>query len=147
MKTKTIILLAGCLVALGLMFVGCSNEDASSPRTSQAPSSEVAVDHSSHDHDQPSTQLCTKCGEIKGTKECCKLEGKAKCAKCELIKGSPGCCKIKKGSSETISLCSKCGFIKDDKDCCKVEGKTRCAQCGLIKGSPGCCKIPSLEKK
>lgn len=39
--------------------------------------------------------LCAKCGEVKGSDECCKLEGKEICDKCGLIKGSPGCCKIK----------------------------------------------------
>lgn len=38
--------------------------------------------------------ICQKCGETKGTKECCNLEGKEKCSKCNLIKGSPGCCKL-----------------------------------------------------
>jgi hypothetical protein len=45
--------------------------------------------------DSGNLALCTKCGEVKGSDECCKVEGKDLCGKCGLIKGSPGCCKIK----------------------------------------------------
>ena len=38
--------------------------------------------------------LCPKCGEIKGSAKCCKLEGRGTCPKCGLFKGSPGCCKL-----------------------------------------------------
>lgn len=88
-----------------------------------------------------SVELCTKCGMVKGSSECCKMEGKTLCGGCGLIKGSPGCCQITKGSSEKVELCLKCGFIKGSAECCKTEGKTMCPKCGLVKGSPGCCKI------
>ena len=88
-----------------------------------------------------SVELCTKCGLIKGSKECCKTEGQELCAGCGLIKGSPGCCKITKGSKQKVELCLKCGFLKGSAECCKTEGKPKCSKCGLIKGSPGCCKI------
>ncbi len=91
-------------------------------------------------------QICVKCGEIKGSDECCKLEGKAKCAMCGLIKGSPGCCKIPKGQM-IVRICPKCGEIKGSDECCKLEGRTICPMCGLIKGSPGCCKIPKGQKE
>jgi hypothetical protein len=39
--------------------------------------------------------LCGKCGQIKGTDACCKVDA-PKCSKCGLAKGSPGCCKLPK---------------------------------------------------
>lgn len=42
-------------------------------------------------------ELCTGCGQIKGSDDCCK-PGQTACAKCGLVKGSPGCCKINKGA-------------------------------------------------
>ena len=42
-----------------------------------------------------SIALCVKCGQIKGSELCCKLN-QPKCSKCGLVKGSPGCCKIPK---------------------------------------------------
>jgi hypothetical protein len=39
------------------------------------------------------TTLCGKCGQIKGTDACCKVDAQ-KCTKCGLTKGSPGCCKL-----------------------------------------------------
>ena len=92
--------------------------------------------------DRTPVALCPKCGEIKGTAKCCKLEGRTKCAKCGLFAGSPGCCKIPKGTKEPVLLCLKCGEIKGSAKCCKLEGRTKCSKCGLFKGSPGCCKIP-----
>ena len=38
-------------------------------------------------------ELCSKCGQIKGSDLCCKA-GQEKCPKCGLAKGSPGCCKL-----------------------------------------------------
>lgn len=40
--------------------------------------------------------LCPKCGVIKGSAKCCKLEGRTKNPRCGLLKGSPGCCKLPK---------------------------------------------------
>lgn len=84
--------------------------------------------------------LCGKCGQIKGSDQCCK-PGQTLCAKCELAKGSPGCCLLPKGTTEDVQLCTKCGFLKGSQECCKIDGKQKCSSCGLIKGSPGCCKI------
>ena len=55
--------------------------------------------------------LCRKRGEIKGSKQCCKLEGRTKCQKCGLLKGSPGCCNLlrKQEASE------RCGERRPDK--------------------------------
>ena len=88
--------------------------------------------------DKAPLALCPKCGEIKGTAKCCKLEGRTKCAKCGLLKGSPGCCKFHAGAKTPVTLCPKCGEIKGGNACCKFEGRTKCAKCGLLKGSPGC---------
>lgn len=37
--------------------------------------------------------LCTQCGQIEGSDQCCR-PGAATCPKCGLHKGSPGCCKM-----------------------------------------------------
>ena len=87
-----------------------------------------------------SVELCTDCGQIKGTELCCK-PGQVKCAGCSLVKGSPGCCNIPKGATKA-ELCTKCGQIKSSDLCCKPN-ETKCTSCGLVKGSPGCCKIPT----
>lgn len=86
-------------------------------------------------------ELCTNCGQIKGSDLCCK-PGQAKCSDCGLVKGSLGCCKIPK-DAKTAVICAKCGQIKGTKLCCK-PGQSKCSKCGLIKGSPGCCKIPKI---
>ena len=83
--------------------------------------------------------LCTACGQIKGSPQCCK-PGQPTCSKCELVKGSPGCCVIKKGSAEPVALCKTCGQLKGSELCCK-PGQPVCSKCTLVKGSPGCCKI------
>ena len=83
--------------------------------------------------------LCTKCGQVKGSKACCK-PGVAKCAKCDLAKGSPGCCKIPAGVKQA-TLCVKCGQVKGTAACCSREA-AKCAKCGWSAGSPGCCKAP-----
>ncbi len=82
--------------------------------------------------------LCTKCGDIKGSPECCKAD-RPTCGKCGLVKGTPGCCKITKGA-ESAALCAKCGQIKGAEACCK-PGQPTCDKCGLVKGAPGCCKL------
>jgi len=96
--------------------------------------------------DSTPVALCAKCGEIKGSDKCCKLEGRTKCPKCGLLKGSPGCCKIPKELRNAVPLCPKCGEIKGSDKCCKPEGRTQCAKCRLFKGSPGCCKLPKDAK-
>lgn len=86
--------------------------------------------------------LCTKCGQIKGSDLCCK-PGQTTCADCGLVKGSPGCCNIPKGA-ESAAICAKCGQIKGTELCCKPD-QLKCEKCGLAKGSPGCCKIPPKQ--
>jgi len=84
-------------------------------------------------------ELCTACGQIKGSNLCCQ-PGQTKCDACGLVKGSPGCCNIPEGT-EKAAICTKCGQIAGTELCCKA-GQTKCDACGLVKGSPGCCKIP-----
>ena len=83
-------------------------------------------------------ELCVKCGQIKGTDQCCK-PGQTACKGCGLVKGSPGCCKIPKDAKEAI-ICQKCGQIKGTDKCCKPD-QAVCKKCGLVKGSPGCCRL------
>ena len=87
--------------------------------------------------------LCCKCGQIKGSKLCCK-PGAKKCSKCGLHKGSPGCCRLG-GAKKDVCLCTYCGQIKGSDKCCK-PGTVKCKKCGLDKGSPGCCRIKKEEK-
>ena len=47
------------------------------------------------------SEVCLKCGQIKGSDICCKPD-QEKCAKCGLVKGSPGCCKIKEGTKKAF---------------------------------------------
>jgi hypothetical protein len=42
--------------------------------------------------DADAKAICDKCGDEKGTENCCKADAE-KCEKCEKNKGSPGCCK------------------------------------------------------
>ncbi len=129
-KTFYACMLAAMLVSL-LLVGGCNKAPVASP----------GPDTVSAPADAP-VLICAKCGQIKGTAECCKTEGTVKCAMCGLVKGSPGCCKLPKDAQGDVELCTKCGFIKGAADCCKTEGKEICSKCGLVKGSPGCCKIP-----
>jgi len=92
--------------------------------------------------DKSPVVLCQKCGEIKGSTKCRKIEGRIKCEKCGLLKGSVGCCKIPKDAKAPVTLCATCGEIKGSAKCCKIEGRTKCEKCGLLKGSVGCCKLP-----
>jgi hypothetical protein len=84
--------------------------------------------------------VCKKCGDIKGTKQCC-AKGAAKCAGCGLNKGSVGCCKhLKPAAGEKeVLICGKCGEVKGTKKCC-AKGAKKCTKCKLNKGSVACCK-------
>ncbi len=81
-------------------------------------------------------ELCTKCGQIKGSEYCCQL----KCVICGLDEGSPGCCNIPEGA-ESAAICTACGNIAGGDLCCK-PGHDKCPKCGLGDGSPGCCRLP-----
>ena len=103
-----------------------------------------AVEKEAPGHDK--LVVCQKCGEIKGSENCCKVDAE-KCEKCGLNKGSIGCCKALKPAEgeKEIVLCPKCGEVKGSDKCCKVDAE-KCEKCGLNLGSPGCCKIAPAEK-
>ncbi len=87
--------------------------------------------------------LCGKCGQLKGTEECC-MKDAVTCKSCGMAKGSPGCCNMpevgKDEAGKDVELCTKCGEIKGSDDCCGKE-MLQCKKCGLAEGSPGCCSI------
>ena len=91
--------------------------------------------------------LCGKCGEVKGTKECCAKDA-VKCKKCGLNKGAPGCCKMT-ADGKNMVVCPKSGKLvacpsKSGK-CDASAVKAACAsgqlKCGKVKGCvPPACK-------
>ncbi len=92
-----------------------------------------------------SAVFCGKCGELKGTADCC-LEGAELCASCNLHKGSALCCKLPAGVAGK-DMCAKCGDVAGSELCCK-EGAEICEKCTLHKGSALCCKLtqaPSFD--
>jgi hypothetical protein len=124
-KKLLVIVMAIAVVGVFLSSSGCKKSDTESVKAGQAAAASV--------------ELCTTCGQIKGSELCCKPD-QPKCAGCSLAKGSPGCCKIPAGA-QSAAICTKCGQIEGTEVCCK-PGQTTCAGCGLVKGSPGCCKLP-----
>ena len=127
-KKCLMIVLAVALVAVVLCANGCKKRETASSKAGQA----IAA----------SVELCTMCGQIKGSELCCK-PNQTICPSCGLVKGSPGCCKIPEGA-KTAAICTKCGQIKGTALCCKPN-QPKCPKCGLVKGSPGCCKIPKTK--
>lgn len=117
-----------CLVFVSVTSImaigGCASDDAATTQSATVSAGEIA--------------LCTGCGQIKGSEECC-ADGATLCA-CGMVKGSPGCCRIEQGSSDPVALCATCGHIKGDEMCCK-PGQEMCSACDMVKGSAGCCKI------
>ena len=67
-------------------------------------------------------KICLKCGQIKGTKKCCK-PGQKLCGKCGLVKGSPGCCKIPKDAKAAYYCPKNKKVITSKKDCPYLKGK------------------------
>ena len=67
-------------------------------------------------------KLCLKCGQVKGSEECCK-PGQTLCKGCGLVKGSPGCCKIPKDAKKAY-YCPKTKKVVTSKaDCPYLKGK------------------------
>ncbi len=124
-KKYQMLMLSMVVLVVGLYSNGCDKSDKESSKAGKAYAASV--------------ELCTDCGQIKGTELCCK-PGQTKCTSCGLVKGSPGCCKIPEGA-KTATICSKCGQIKGTALCCKPD-QPKCPKCGFVKGSTGCCKIP-----
>lgn len=127
-KTHLTIVATMAVVTILLWANGCKKSDDTGAKSGVAMAASI--------------DLCTDCGQIKGSDLCCKPD-QPKCDACGLTKGSPGCCNIPEGA-ETAALCTKCGQIKGSELCCKPDQAT-CPDCGLVKGSPGCCKIPKQE--
>lgn len=128
MKVRKKHLIIVAVVAAVLAFVsinGCKRSDDAGAKSGTAYAASV--------------DLCTHCGQIKGSESCCKPD-QPKCDGCGLAKGSPGCCNIPEGA-EKVALCTMCGQIKGTELCCEPD-QTECTGCGLVQGSPGCCKIP-----
>lgn len=103
---------------------GCKKSDNASSRAGQVYAASV--------------ELCTDCGQIKGSELCCE-PNQPKCDACSLAKGSPGCCNIPE-STEKAAICTMCGQIKGSELCYKPD-QLKCASCGLVKDSPGCCRL------
>ena len=83
-------------------------------------------------------KLCLKCGQIKGSEECCK-PGQKLCKSCGLVKGSPGCCKIPKDAKKAY-YCPKTKKVVTSKaDCPYLKGKAAKkvqADCSTSSGCP-----------
>ncbi len=126
-KKCVMIVLAVALLGVVLYANGCKKREAAGSKAGTAMAASV--------------ELCTDCGQIKGSELCCK-PNQTTCPSCGLVKGSPGCCNIPEGA-ETAAICTGCGQIKGSELCCKPNQPT-CPKCGLVKGSPGCCKIPEI---
>ena len=118
-----------CLTLLSICWIGCETTDEMTTQPATQPMAMVSPG---------ALSLCSGCGEIKGTADCCDPNAPT-CSGCDLAKSSPGCCKMVKGG-EPLSLCANCGHIKGTELCCAPD-QTRCTGCGLVKGSAGCCKI------
>ena len=52
--------------------------------------------------DAAGKDLCSSCGHVAGTDQCC-AEGAEKCAACGLAKGSALCCKLKPETEEAAA--------------------------------------------
>ena len=78
----TLVAGSGCCMKKAAAATGCSMKKAEAvPGCSMKKGTEI-----------PAECLCSKCGQVKGTEQCCKADA-VKCPKCNLDKGSPGCCR------------------------------------------------------
>ena len=87
-------------------------------------------------------ELCTNCGEMKGSEKCCKPA--MKCDKCGMHKGAPGCCKMEKGE-KMDKTCGMCGEMKGSEKCSKPEMK--CEKGGMDKEASSCNKMEKGKKE
>ena len=83
-KKRLIIVAAMALVVVFLGVNGCKKSDNAGAKSGAVYAASV--------------ELCTDCGQIKGSEMCCQPD-QAKCESCGLVKGSPGCCKLPKQES------------------------------------------------
>ncbi len=91
------------------------------------------------------TSYCGNCGELAGSKKCCK-PGVAGCDLCGFFEGSALCCKkgLMAEDFADMKLCKLCGHAYDTsvQHTCDTEHE-QCADCKRHKGSELCC----FEKK
>ncbi|MHC4250820.1 MAG: hypothetical protein ACYS9X_16970 [Planctomycetota bacterium] len=137
MRRRSFLKAAG--VAPAFLLAACQGKKSSGTRSSSTSEPETTADAGA----AGKVLLCAKCGQIKGSDECCK-EGAARCPKCGLAKGSPGCCRLGEAKAD-VTLCTSCGEVKGSEKCCKADAE-KCGMCGLNKGSPGCCRIKPEKK-
>jgi len=72
---------------------GCCMKKASATRGCSMKKAETVPDcNIKKGAEVPAECLCPKCGQVKGTEQCCQADA-VKCPKCHLDKGSPGCCR------------------------------------------------------
>ncbi len=83
-----------------------------------------------------SLKTCSKCGEYKGTKNCCKRGAKV-CNTCGMHKGSPGCC----ADMSNNTPCWK-GQMESGKACCAGGGTKACAGSREVKNCQSCGNAP-----
>jgi len=150
MKTLALILATAAVLifmtqAQSCATCGCSDPEKGMKKNPGDMSKGLMGDVEEKVTEQPKLVVCQKCGEIKGSEKCCKIDAE-KCPKCGLNKGSIGCCKALEPAEgeKDIVLCAKCGEVKGTYKCCKVDA-VKCPKCGLNEGSPGCCKLPPKE--
>ena len=128
---KKLLCRCGVLMMLALTVAGCEKAETESGLTDVKDQVAKVAD--------TQIQLCSQCGQIKGTEKCC-LADAAKCSKCSLAKGSPACCRSLDFTQGPVLLCRSCGQVKGSDLCCAKDA-AQCEKCSLAKGSPGCCKI------
>jgi hypothetical protein len=105
-KMKQLAIIIVAVMLSGTFFVGCDDGTVNSKKTCGRSA-------------KCSKQLCAKCGQIKGSTNCCK-PNQVKCSKCSKVKGSPGCCK------PNPTKCTKSDEVKSS-SCCK-SAKAKCTK-------------------
>jgi len=81
--------------------------------------------------------VCTSCGEVKGSAKCCKADAK-KCKDCGLNKKSPSCCKL--GAAKAQKACGTCPKTAKAKAACSAKNKADCGTCPkAAKATKSCC--------
>jgi len=81
-SATTLVAGSGCCIKKAAATTGCSTKK---PESTQGGDIKKGAEI-------PAECLCSKCGQVKGTEQCCKADA-VKCPKCNLDKGSPGCCR------------------------------------------------------
>ena len=85
--------------------------------------------------------LCGKCGEVKGSDNCC-AAGAETCSGCGLHAGAPLRCAHLPEDAAGKDICQACGHVAEEGHACDSDCE-KCADCGMHKGAPACCKVKS----